>query len=568
MEANRGVGIKGSDVYTTTGDPRLDLSVSLVRGATGVGAGVEKVLAMDTPESLEDAFVMAFHTRNVRGGKGERALFHDMLKTLWTERPDVTGAVLKLVPEYGTWKDLFELAAPSCNGPEEFRRLVVKMATSQLRADEATEEGKSISLCAKWAPREDKNGELAARLAATLFPMERSHPGRMKRYRKLVAGLNKRLATVETLMCGGDWASIRPGTVPGRAGKVYAKAFLNETKGGGLRHPDDPDRMACRAHFQEHFARARAGAAKVHGADTLYPHEVVKRAYEERRDLTEDEQNQLAAVWQSMIEKARDGGGLRKTIFMSDFSGSMQNSGTNRDTPYWVSMALGLLGSQVTGDAFRGRLMTFDSKPMWHTFPEGGDLFACLKTLSGSIGQGLSTDFQAAMDLVLTTLKEKRVRPEDVPENLVVLTDMGWDQACGSSQQSAYTGGSYRHVVKTAGWQTHIEMIREAFKRAGEDMWGPGQGFVPPRIVVWNLSTSSSKDHHATADTPGVAMLSGWSPTLFKVLQTEGPRTMTAYEMLRVELDQEQYEPVRAAVRSVIDGDYPNHANGWSAEIL
>jgi hypothetical protein len=178
MEANRDVGIKGSDVYTTTGDPRLDLSVSLVRGATGVGAGVEKVLAMGTPESLEDAFVMAFHTRNVRGGKGERALFHDMLKTLWTERPDVTGAVLKLVPEYGTWKDLFELA---CDGPEEFRRLVVKMATSQLRADEATEEGKSISLCAKWAPREDKNGELAVKMAATLFPMERSHPGRMKR---------------------------------------------------------------------------------------------------------------------------------------------------------------------------------------------------------------------------------------------------------------------------------------------------------------------------------------------------------------------------------------------------
>ncbi len=563
MSIERGTGVKGSDVYTNTGDPRLDLSVSLVRGATGISAGVEKVIDMGTLEALEDAFVMAFHTRNVRGGKGERALFHDMLKTLWSRKQGVTEDVLRLVPEYGTWKDLFELAVPSCNGPVNFRRHVIDLAVTQLLADEATEEGKSISLCAKWAPREDKHGDLASMMAAALFPGVCSYPGRMKCYRKLVAGLNKRLATVETLMCGDAWADIKPGSVPGRAGKVYAKAFLNETKSGELRHPDDKDRMACRARFQEHFARAAAGKAKVHGADTLYPHEVVKRAYLGRGGLGEDERNQLAAIWQSMIEKARADGGLRRTIFMSDFSGSMQ-AGRNGDTPYWVSMALGLLGSQVTGDAFRGRLMTFDSKPTWHTFPEGGDLFASLQTLSGSIGQGLSTDFQAAMDLILGELKAKRVRPEDVPENLVVLTDMGWDQACGSSQSSIYTNASYRHVVKTGSWQTHIEMIREAFKRAGEDMWGPGCGFVPPRIVVWNLA-AGSKDHHATADTPGVAMLSGWSPTLFKVLQTDGPRTMTAYEMLRVELDQAQYDPVRMAVRTAV-GDYPNHANSWGSD--
>jgi hypothetical protein len=558
--SNQGVGVKGSDVYTTTGDPRLDLSVQLVRGASVLGK-IEKVLALDTQEAVEDAYVMAFHTRNVRGGKGERALFHELLKDLWVLRPALTRAVVHLVPEYGTWKDLFALTE---NAPAEFRATVLDLTVKQLRADAEKEDGESISLCAKWAPREDRNGDLARILAALLFPHVRTHPGRMKHYRKLVASLNKRLGTVETLMCGGRWADIRPGAVPGRAGKVYAAAFLNETKSGELRHPNSDDRMACRENFQKHFARAVAGDAKVHGADTVYPHEVVKQAYLNRTTLGEDERNRLTAVWNSMIEKAQAGGGLRKTIFMSDFSGSMQNSGKNGDTPYWVSMALGLLGSQVTDTAFRGRLMTFDSTPTWHTFPEGGDLFASLQTLSGSIGQGLSTDFQAAMDLVLATLKEKRVRPEDVPENLVVLTDMGWDQACSSSQRSYYTDNSYRHVVKTEGWQTHIEMIREAFKRAGEDMWGPGCGFVPPRIVIWNLA-AGAKDHHATAETPGVAMLSGWSPTLFKVLQTEGPRTMTAYEMLRVELDQAQYDPVREAVRAATV-DYPNHANGWLCE--
>ncbi len=544
--------MKGSDVYTTTGDPRLDLSVQLVRGASVMGE-IRKVLAIGTPEAVEDAYVMAFHTRNVRGGKGERMLFHKLLTDLWFHRPDLTRAVVPLVPEYGTWKDLFVLAE---GAPEEFRELVLNLTAKQLYADAEVEEGKSISLCAKWAPREDKRRDLAVALAAKMFPHISSYPKRLRAYRKLVSALNKRLATVETMMCDGRWADIKPAAVPGRAGKIYAKAFLNETKSGDLRHPDSPDRMACRGHFQEHFARAARGEATVKGADTLFPHEVVKRAYMGRGSMSDDERNQLAAVWRSMIEKSREGGGLGRSIFMSDFSGSMQNSGTNGDTPYWVSMALGILGSQACSDAFRGRMMTFDSTPTWHQFPadsDPADLFACMETISGSVGQGLSTDFQAAMDLVLTELKAKRVRPEDVPENLVVLTDMGWDQACGSSQTGYYTGNSYRNVVKTGGWQTHIDMIREAFKRAGEDMWGPGQGFVPPRIVIWNLASSSgSKDHHTTAETPGVAMLSGWSPALFKVLQTEGPRTMTAYEMLRVELDQTQYEPVRAAIRAVV----------------
>jgi hypothetical protein len=248
-----------------------------------------------------------------------------------------------------------------------------------------------------------------------------------------------------------------------------------------------------------------------------------------------------------MVEKAKSNGGLGRSIFMSDFSGSMSG------TPYWVSMALGILGSQVCGDTFKDKLMTFDSDPTWHHFAADSDLFARIHTIRESgCGQGTSTDFQKAMDLVLETLKAKRVRPGQEPENLIVLTDMGWDQACSSSETSIYTGNSYRHVVKTAGWQTHIQMIQEAFKRAGEDMWGPGQGFTAPRIVIWNLRASPQTDFHATADTPGVAMLSGWSATQFEILMKEGPRQMTAYEMLRLELDDPNYLRVRERIRAVL----------------
>jgi len=94
-------------------------------------------------------------------------------------------------------------------------------------------------------------------------------------------------------------------------------------------------------------------------------------------------------------------------------------------------------------------------------------------------------------------------------------------------------------------------MIAEAFKRAGEDMWGPGMGFTVPRIVIWNLRADPQTDYHATANTPGVAMLSGWSPTQFEVLQKEGPRQLTVYEILRLELDDEKYQVIRDRIREL-----------------
>jgi hypothetical protein len=295
--------------------------------------------------------------------------------------------------------------------------------------------------------------------------------------------------------------------------------------------------MACRERFVQHFERAREGQAVVHGADTLFPHEVVCKAA--GGELSESERSQLLAVWSSMVAKAKAGGGLQRTIFMSDFSGSMQCGGVV--SPYWVSMALGMLGAEVSEGAFHGKLMTFDYTPTWHTFPKEGDLFSNIQTLTG-LGQGTSTNFQAAVEMVLSTLTAERVQPGDEPENIVVLTDMGWDQANGASDGRLHG--------KTAAWQTHVEMFRESFRRAGESLWGEGRGYNPPRIVIWNLSSSYSSDFHATADTPGVALLSGWSPALFEVLLAEGPRELTPMEVLRIELSAPRYDVVRDRVRA------------------
>jgi len=477
-----------------------------------------------------------------------------MMRGLYDVFPSLVIALLELVPTYGSWRDLIELIGEDTGS---LRESGLNLYVKALKAD--NENPATISLAAKWAPRENSVHPLFAKcLAARLFPEVMPHSVQMKAYRKLISRLNTRLKTVETLMSAGRWDEIIPATVPGRAGKLYARAFLNlvnTTREGEtlsydekseLRKPNDIRRMICRENFQSHYARAKAGTAKVHGADTLFPHEVVQKARDMLISSNEEkgERDHLCAVWQSMVTKAREAGGLGRSIFMSDFSGSMQSS-SQGDTPYWVSMALGLLGAEtVTDPAFRNRFLTFDSTPTWHQLPAEGDLFARLLSISESIGQGMSTNFQAAMELILETMRQESVKPGEEPENLIVLTDMNWDAASRCSR----------------GWQTHVEMIRESFRQGGWKM---------PRIVIWNLAAAAGQtDFHATAHESDVAMLSGWSPSQFKVLCEAGPRQLTSLEILRIELDDPQYNPVRQIVRDWISDGIANHSNGFGAEFV
>lgn len=559
-------GVKGSDVYTAAGlnSPLLAMSVQLVRGISEIVAHncVKAVLATITPENkkqvLEDLLVLTFQTRDIRGGKGERAASALLMEELFKfpETKALMLDLLDLIPEYGCWQDIFKLSSVAWSRVQDI------METQFLKDEVSVCNGAGASLLAKWMPREGQ--PFANFCASRLVRGEMFASSRMRQYRKRVSALNKAIKTVEIQMCANEWQSIEPARVPGRASKKYTKAFLNElgtkTKDEkarkGLRYPESEVRMLCRQHFQEYFAKAAEGKVKAKGADTIFPHEVVKKAVslymQENSDgiasVSEDEKNSLRGVWRQMVEVARAGGGLGRSLAMCDFSGSMQSSGSNGDTPYWVSMAIGLLISEVTTDEFKNTMMTFDSFPRFHRFPEG-DLFEKIASIGPSISQGTSTDFQKAMDLVLETLKTKRVKAGMEPKSLIVLTDMNWDAACGSNEYSSYTNNKYSHVVKTEPWQTHIEMIRENFKRAGETMWGVP--FKMPTIVIWNIASESS-DFHAKSTTEGVMMLSGWSPSMFKILQECGPEGITPLTMLKMQLDNPRYDMVRARVSSFL----------------
>jgi hypothetical protein len=300
-------------------------------------------------------------------------------------------------------------------------------------------------------------------------------------------------------------------------------AFFNQKRGKRNeveeRYPDVQDRVECAEHFRNHLQRVQRGEVVMKGGDTVMPHEVVREAEHDRTGASEEILATRQAQWEAIRAKALEGGQLGKIVPMCDFSGSMDG------VPKEVSLALGILISELATPAFKDHILTFDSTPKWHSFTGLTTITQKVHSIGG-LGQGLSTNFQEACDLVLRKMVENKVAPENAPTDLLVLTDMGFDAATGYNRK----------------WETHFQRIQRMFQE---------QGYTPPRIICWNLR-AEYKDFHARASEKGVVQLSGWSPSALKALQSKGITVQTPYEGLRELLDAPRYDAVRAVADSLL----------------
>jgi hypothetical protein len=532
------VGINGADVYTEegVGDYRVSLFTMLNRGleAEYIQDYVKKIFKRGINNEMCDMFVMAFQTRDVRGGKGERKLFQNFMNALYEHDKEMVHKMIHLIPEYGCWRDMWEILKAIPELESTIFSITKKQFGDDLYRCHSNQLNK-ISLLAKWLPRENSGNYpgLARRLANYIYTIEDSERKRIVRYRKDTSRMNKALKTVEINMCGKSWAEIKPETVPGRCLKIHNKAFLNEpvkkSYTSSLRYPESEDRMECRKHFQEFVEALAKGEKKAHGANVVMPHELVVKALS--CHASEDELGINQGQWVSIRDETLKLGGLGKCVPMCDFSGSMNG------LPKLISLALGILVSEINHSAFKDHIMTFDAEPQWHSFSGFSTLKDKLDSIKGSLGQGLNTNFYKACARILDKMVQHKVPVGEEPEDLIVFTDMGFDTA---NQEHPY----YERKSVPLQWDTQIERIRDEFKKAGEEVWGEGNGWKAPRIVIWNLS-AKYKDFHAKADQEGVVQLSGWSPSMLKALQKDGIQVMTPYHGMRAILDDERYDEVR-----------------------
>ncbi len=534
-------GVNGEEVLTESGvgDMRVSLFAMLNRNLSATYIA-EQVSAAPA-EYLEDLLVMAVQTRDIRGGKGERALFYAMVEALWTRAPAAVEALIPLIPEYGCWRDLWELHVRI-----EGLRPAIETAVSRQWVQDTLRVGGHSSLLAKWLPREGSKTYpgLAKQFANLLYPnIPPRH--RMAAYRKAVAAANRMLGTVEIKMCGGSWSEIEPAHVPGRCFHIRHAALQNYTlkkipghKKRRVIHEErvgTEDRRTCATTVKQFLEKVVAGKATIKGSHVVQPHELVYEVIMgmHRWGGTGEEELKVAeAQWLSIRNAAAAAGGFGKAVPMCDFSGSMEG------TPMHVSLALGILISETNHAAFRDHILTFDSDPCWHSFHALNSLQSKVEAVYGKCGQGLSTDFYKACMLILDRMKEAGVPAGEEPEDLIVLTDMGWDAA-----HKGHAGyGSDRYSKNHDPWKGQVAKIRDAFTAAG---------YRSPRIVIWNLR-ADYKDFHAAAEDDGVVMISGWSPNILNALQKDGVQTRTPLEALRAVLDAPRYSAVREAAAAAV----------------
>ncbi|KAG8906785.1 hypothetical protein FRB99_006162 [Tulasnella sp. 403] len=214
--------------------------------------------------------------------------------------------------------------------------------------------------------------------------------------------------------------------------------------------------------------------------------------------------------WNTMLGRLRESGTLDNCLAVCDVSGSMGRlcvppgwkigSGAPI-SPIFPAVALSLVLAQLASPPFQNSFITFSSNPKIVALSPSPD--AKLSTLIQEIGRAyweMNTDFEAVfLKLLLPMAIKHQLKREDMVKRLFVFSDMQFDQARPRSGTS---------------WETNHERIVKAFNKAGYDV---------PEIVYWNLAGRVAAKP-VTKDTPGVAMVAGFSGNLLKLfMENEEP---------------------------------------------
>ena len=130
---------------------------------------------------------------------------------------------------------------------------------------------------------------------------------------------------------------------------------------------------------------------------------------------------------------------------------------------------------------FKDTFLTFSGDPQLLNLK--GSIVDKVNQMNSS-NWGMNTDLVKAMDKILSVAKQGGVPQEEMPEVLLIMSDMQFDQ-CAKFDDSA------------------MKMMARKFETAGYEL---------PKIVFWNLN---AKDNVPVKyDTRGVALVSGFSPAI------------------------------------------------------
>ena len=493
----------GGVTHVTTKSNLLDM---FAMGAAMRKRSDEDVILMFRKAFNENptyALKCLFYIRDARGGQGERRFFRVVMKDLATYNTEAARRNLKHIPLYGRWDDLYVFVGT----PLEADAFTIMK--EQLALDVQC---KTPSLLAKWLKSENTSSANSKRLAnKTRIAFGMTH----KQYRKTLSILRARINVLERLMSAGRWDEIEFDKIPSRAGMIYKNAFA--------RH----DLERAKNENVQTYADFAKDTTKTVNAKVLYPYECVAEAvkvagmsgygYSFGRTQTANTETNRAIVnkyWDNLADYFN--GASFNGLAVVDTSASMR--GSDASAPINVAISLGMYCAEKAKGPFAGHYVSFSSRPQLITV-EGVDFVDKVKRIYQT-NLCENTNIVATFDMLLETAIRNHCTQDDLPQNIIVISDMEFDAA----NRSGY------------GWDNRLTKNNAETVMEGIAAKWAAHGYTLPKMIYWNVD---ARQNNIPQDFGNgrVSYVSGMSPSIFSTIMTG----KTGYDLMMEKLNSERY---------------------------
>jgi hypothetical protein len=233
--------------------------------------------------------------------------------------------------------------------------------------------------------------------------------------------------------------------------------------------------------FEKYLEDVKAGKTTI-AAGALLPHKIIG-------SLVDGDGGKVAELqWKRMVDDLLKKGKMRNCLAVCDVSGSMNG------IPMEVSVALGLLVSELSDEPWKGKVITFSANPQLHVIQ--GDNLKSKTDFVMDMEMGMNTNFQKVFDRILDVAVNGNLKEDQMIKRIFVFSDMEFDQASVNP------------------WETDYQAVTRKYTEKG-------YGSAVPQIVFWNLRDSTATPVPATQK--GVALVSGFSKNLFQEAAISGP---------------------------------------------
>jgi len=428
-----------------------------------------------------------FYLADCRGGQGERRFFRVCFHWFAKKYPEIAKKNIELIPEYRRWDDVIYSCIDTPVEKDAFAFI-----KKQLELDL---ECKTPSLLAKWLPSENASSATTRVMGNKVREyLMLTH----KQYRKILSDLRSRINIVERLMSENRWDEIEFDKIPSKAGLQYKNAFA---------------RRDIIAKKYEEFAKSEDTTVN---ASTLYPYEIVAKATEgmshwnKTISISDTDRAMLEKYWTN--QKDYFNGKQSNILCVVDTSGSM--CADRASAPINIAISLGMYCAERAGGPFKDHYISFSSRPQLIKVDGVDFVDKVYRIYKTNLCE--NTNLTGTFDMLLDIADRENVAESDIPETIVVISDMEIDNM-----------SNWRSVGYAA---TEMSMVRKKWAEHGHKM---------PKLVYWNVE---ARNDTILDVGKGVSFVSGASPVTFESVITG----KTGWDLCLEKLLSERYEAVKA----------------------